>query len=109
MSEHLPNIHYLEPEILQRLDDLELIAREAVDYAMRHHDPSEISIGIMAANKGGVLVVKDDGQGGQQVDHEDVSQVLMRTHATLIDAQLEAVHARAGGNEQTCIFLAIAP
>jgi uncharacterized protein (DUF58 family) len=31
MSEHLPNIYYLEPEILQRLDDLELVAREAVE------------------------------------------------------------------------------
>lgn len=31
MSQHLPNIHYLEPEMLQRLDDLELVAREAVE------------------------------------------------------------------------------
>ena len=31
MSEHLPNINYLEPEMLQKLDDLELIAREAVE------------------------------------------------------------------------------
>jgi uncharacterized protein (DUF58 family) len=31
MSEHLPNMHYLEPELLQKLGDLELIAREAVE------------------------------------------------------------------------------
>jgi uncharacterized protein (DUF58 family) len=31
MSEHLPNTNYLEPEMLQKLDDLELIAREAVE------------------------------------------------------------------------------
>ncbi len=31
MSQHLPNIHYLDPEVLQRLDDLELVAREAVE------------------------------------------------------------------------------
>lgn len=31
MSEHLPKLHYLEPEILQRIGDLELIAREAVE------------------------------------------------------------------------------
>jgi uncharacterized protein (DUF58 family) len=31
MSQHLPNINYLEPEMLQKLDDLELIAREAVE------------------------------------------------------------------------------
>jgi len=31
MSEHLPNLFYLDPEILQRIGDLELIAREAVE------------------------------------------------------------------------------
>lgn len=31
MSEHLKQVHYLDPEILQRLGDLELIAREAVE------------------------------------------------------------------------------
>ena len=31
MSEHLPNLHYLDPEILQKLGDLEIIAREAVE------------------------------------------------------------------------------
>jgi len=31
MSEHLPEVHYLDAEILQRLGDLELIAREAVE------------------------------------------------------------------------------
>jgi len=31
MSEHLPNLHYLDPEILQRIGDLELIARETVE------------------------------------------------------------------------------
>ena len=31
MSEHLPETHYLDPEILQRLGDLELIAREVVE------------------------------------------------------------------------------
>jgi uncharacterized protein (DUF58 family) len=31
MSEHLPNLNYLDPELLQRIGDLELIAREAVE------------------------------------------------------------------------------
>ena len=31
MSQHLPNLHYLDPELLQKLGDLELIAREAVE------------------------------------------------------------------------------
>lgn len=31
MSEHLPKTHYLDPETLQKLGDLELIAREAVE------------------------------------------------------------------------------
>lgn len=31
MPEYLPKIHYLDPEILQKLGDLELIAREAVE------------------------------------------------------------------------------
>ena len=31
MSEHLPQTYYLDPEILQKLGDLELIAREAVE------------------------------------------------------------------------------
>jgi len=31
MSEHLTKVHYLEPEMLHRLDDLEMIAREAVE------------------------------------------------------------------------------
>ena len=31
MSEHLPKTHYLDPEILQKLGDLELIAREVVE------------------------------------------------------------------------------
>jgi len=31
MSEHLTKVHYLEPELLHRLDDLEMIAREAVE------------------------------------------------------------------------------
>lgn len=31
MSEHLTKVNYLEPEMLHRLDDLEMIAREAVE------------------------------------------------------------------------------
>src|SRR5210317_115230 len=31
MSEHLPNTFYLEPEILQKIGDLEVIAREVVE------------------------------------------------------------------------------
>jgi uncharacterized protein (DUF58 family) len=31
MSQHFPELNYLEPEILQKLGDLELIAREAVE------------------------------------------------------------------------------
>ena len=31
MSEHLPNSFYLQPEILQKIGDLEIIAREAVE------------------------------------------------------------------------------
>ncbi|MEN8772444.1 MAG: DUF58 domain-containing protein, partial [Akkermansiaceae bacterium] len=31
MSEHLPETNYLDPELLQRLGDLELIAREVVE------------------------------------------------------------------------------
>ncbi|MDG2184765.1 MAG: DUF58 domain-containing protein [Mariniblastus sp.] len=31
MSEHLPQTNYLDPEVLQKLDDLELIAREVVE------------------------------------------------------------------------------
>jgi len=31
MSDHLPKTHYLDPEILQKLGDLELVAREAVE------------------------------------------------------------------------------
>lgn len=31
MSEHLPNTFYLEPELLQKLGDLELVAREVVE------------------------------------------------------------------------------
>ena len=31
MSEHLPQINYLDPEVLQKLGDLELIAREVVE------------------------------------------------------------------------------
>ena len=31
MSEHLPQTHYLDPEVLQNLGDLELVAREVVE------------------------------------------------------------------------------
>ena len=31
MSEHLPQTHYLDPEVLQKLGDLELVAREVVE------------------------------------------------------------------------------
>ena len=31
MSEHLPKTHYLDPELLQALGDLELVAREVVE------------------------------------------------------------------------------
>ena len=31
MSEHLPDTNYLDPEVLQKLGDLELIAREVVE------------------------------------------------------------------------------
>ena len=31
MSQHLPNLNYLNPELLQKLGDLELIAREVVE------------------------------------------------------------------------------
>ena len=31
MSEHLPDTNYLDPELLQQLGDLEVIAREVVE------------------------------------------------------------------------------
>ena len=31
MSQHLPNLNYLDPELLQKLGDLELVAREVVE------------------------------------------------------------------------------
>ena len=31
MSDHLPHAGYLDPEVLQKLDDLELVAREVVE------------------------------------------------------------------------------
>ena len=31
MSEHLPQTNYLDPQVLQKLGDLELIAREVVE------------------------------------------------------------------------------
>ena len=31
MSQHLPELNYLDPETLQKIGDLELIAREAVE------------------------------------------------------------------------------
>jgi len=31
MSEHLPQTDYLDPEVLQKLGDLELVAREVVE------------------------------------------------------------------------------
>ena len=31
MSEHLPETYYLDPEVLQSLGDLELVAREVVE------------------------------------------------------------------------------
>ncbi len=31
MSEHLPETNYLDPELLQKLGDLELVAREVVE------------------------------------------------------------------------------
>ena len=34
MSEHVPETKYLDPEILQRIGDLELIAREVVEEAI---------------------------------------------------------------------------
>ena len=82
------------------------IAREAIDYAMRHHRPSKISITITAAHRGGILIVRDNGKGLAEIDHEDVALVLMRTHAALIDAELALAKSRQGGNEQTCIFRA---
>jgi signal transduction histidine kinase len=82
------------------------IAREAVDYAMRHHQPSEISITITAAHRGGILIVRDNGNGLAEIDHEDIALVLMRTHAALIDAELARAKSKQGGNEQTCIFRA---
>jgi nitrate/nitrite-specific signal transduction histidine kinase len=80
------------------------IAREAVDYAMRRHQPSEISITVKAANRGGVLAIRDNGNGVGEVDLRDVSSVLMQTHAILIDAELECARSPQGGNEQTCVF-----
>ncbi len=82
------------------------IAREAVDYAVRRHQPSEISITITAANKGGVLVVRDDGNGTGEVDEDDVAVILMRTHAALIEAELGSEKSRQHGNEQSCVFQA---
>ena len=35
MSEHLPDTNYLDPELLQRLGDLEVIAREVVERLSR--------------------------------------------------------------------------
>jgi two-component system sensor histidine kinase UhpB len=77
------------------------VAQEALTNVLRHAHATEVMVVLRGAEKGVVLVVRDDGHGLPECRHEGGLSG-MRERALLIGAELE-VHSSAGGGTEVVL------
>lgn len=84
------------------------IAREALNNALRHAEPSRIIVRLRSGRQGEtVLEVEDDGIGIKETNLEKIQGLglqLMQHRAELIGAQLEIKRRSEGGTVVRCIL-----
>lgn len=81
-----------------------LIAREAVNNAVRHSQAGRIDISLSEGNNTVMLTVQDDGIGlpKNSEEYEGIGMDIMRSRARLIGASFRLGPAKTGGIAVTC-------
>jgi PAS domain S-box-containing protein len=82
------------------------IAREAVNNAIKHGNPSHVVIGLFAKNGEGTLSVQDDGEGISEAssNHAGMGLNIMNYRANMIGGSLDIRRNFTGGTSVVCLF-----
>jgi PAS domain S-box-containing protein len=82
------------------------VAREAVNNAIKHGEPSHVVIGLTAEQGGGTLSVQDDGKGisATPANHNGMGLNIMNYRARMIGGSLEVGRNFTGGTTVVCRF-----
>ena len=82
------------------------IAREAVNNAIKHGNPSHVVIGLFAKNGEGTLSVQDDGEGISETssNHAGMGLNIMNYRANMVGGSLDIRRNFTGGTSVVCLF-----
>jgi PAS domain S-box-containing protein len=82
------------------------IAREAVNNAIKHGQPSHVVIGLSAENGEGTLSVQDDGDGFPEIpaSHAGMGLNIMNYRANMIGGSLDVRKNFTEGTSVICLF-----
>jgi PAS domain S-box-containing protein len=82
------------------------IAREAVNNAIKHGNPSHVVIGLFAENGEGSLSIQDDGEGISETppNHTGMGLNIMNYRANMIGGSLDIRRNFTGGTSVVCLF-----
>jgi PAS domain S-box-containing protein len=82
------------------------IAREAVNNAIKHGNPSHVVIGLFAKNGEGTLSVQDDGKGISETssNHAGMGLNIMNYRANMVGGSLDIRRNFTGGTSVVCLF-----
>ena len=82
------------------------IAREAVNNAIKHGNPSHVVIGLFAKNGEGTLSVQDDGEGISEIssNHAGMGLNIMNYRANMVGGSLDIRRNFTGGTSVVCLF-----
>jgi PAS domain S-box-containing protein len=82
------------------------IAREAVNNAIKHGNPSHVVIGLFAKNGEGTLSVQDDGGGISETssNHAGMGLNIMNYRANMVGGSLDIRRNFTGGTSVVCLF-----
>jgi PAS domain S-box-containing protein len=82
------------------------IAREAVNNAIKHGNPSHVVIGLFAKNGEGTLSVQDDGEGISETssNHAGMGLNIMNYRANMVGGSLDIRKNFTGGTSVICLF-----
>jgi PAS domain S-box-containing protein len=81
------------------------IAREAVNNAIKHGNPSHVVIGLFAKNGEGTLSVQDDGEGISETssNHAGMGLNIMNYRANMVGGSLDIRRNFTGGTSVVCL------
>jgi PAS domain S-box-containing protein len=82
------------------------IAREAVNNAIKHGQPTHVVIGLFAESDEGTLSVQDDGEGFSDIpsSHTGMGLSIMNYRANMIGGSLDIRKNFTGGTSVICVF-----